>query len=534
MQRWLFVLLLLIVPLGCFVNCTNTSKGVSPDPTQLHYPIGIAVHPSGKYLYVSNANFDLAYTGGTVMVLDTQENKTAIFDVDGVQTELKTLTLNKEATVEIGSFAGQIVVNQAGTKAYVAVRQDKKSNSPIDVSSIITLNIDTSKTGKGHLSCNEKTLSKDETGGVGTEEKFDLTPAPRCGDASKIFLEDNPFPYNLSILHQCVPKRTCTSDSNCTCSAADKAAGRCKENQVCLQSQCVDTCKQDSDCGEHAKCSSGKCQKSGQAGSLPLCHRQSDCSAWEECKEHRLLASHLQKGGLSEITLSTKKRRISGIDALPSGVTAFAILPPWTPLGGFGEIFLGSKQDNNVYVLPSSLPPSDVSPLKKIPLNHSTITSPVASDFRGMAVGYDKKNRRVRLYVALRTPSPAILVYNLQRNTKNEIIPQLITYIPVGADPAQIVYRTRSAPQSDLLYVVCSREGRIDVIDVETLQVVHQIKVGSQPNFMAIYEPQKGSTVQHRRAYVANFLTTTISIINLDTHQVIGMVSGIDTRPPLP
>lgn len=517
-------------------QCTGTSKGISPDPSQMHYPIGIAVHPTGKFLYVVNANFDLAYTGGSVMVFNTNEDQTGVFDINGITTELKTLTMLKDATVEIGSFGAQIVLNNAGTKAYVAVRQDRKKDTSIDVSSIVVLDIDTSKSGKGHLACNEFAITNDDTGGVGEENKYEQTPAPKCGDASKIFMEDNPFPYELTLVNQCTGRRTCTDNAACACSDADKQAGLCDADQACLSGQCVPKCTADADCGTGFSCVSQTCQRPS-TNSTPICNTDSDCPKWETCKEARLLATHLQTGGLSEIAISTSdapdNRRVTGIDSLPTGVTSLALLPPQTPLGGVGDLFLTSRASNDLFLLPPQLPPS-VGELQQVTLNHTTSNNQGSvADLRGVTVGYDKKNNKVRLYVAARRPAAAVLVYNLER-IENTLAPTLVGYIPVGADPSQLVYRQREAPDADLLYVVCSRDGRLDVINVESMQPIRQIKVGKQPYFMAIYEPTAGAEVQRRRAYVANFQNTTISIIDLDSHRLIGMVKGIDTRPPLP
>lgn len=533
MRRWHLICLFLLLVTGWLGGCTNTSKGISPDPTQIHYPIGIAVHPSGKFLYVANTNFDLAFTGGTVNVFSTTEDSTGTFDIGGIKTELKTLKMLSESTVEIGSFAGQIILNNDGTKAFVAVRQDRKKDSPIDVSSIIQIDIDVSKAGKGHLSCNETSISKEDTGGIGEEDKFETNPAPRCGDASKIFLEDNPFPYGMRLLQQCVARRTCSDDTACKCSDADKKAGLCTADQKCQDGQCVGACTSDSDCNAQSTCQNGGCKRTSTTPAV--CGSDADCPIWQTCKEQSLLVTHLQTGGLSEITLQdTLTRRVSSIDSIPSGITSLALLPALTPLGGNGELILSSRQDNNLYILPAQLPVSTADDLLQVPIPHvNTAQTTSNSDVRGVVIGHDTKNNRVRLYAAVRSPSPGVLVYHLER-VEGKLQAQMANYVPVGEGPSFLYYRKRPAPSPDLLYVVCSSEGRIDVINVETLQVIKQIRVGSQPYYMAFYEPKPGAEVQHRRAYVANFLTTTISIIDLNTHQVIGMVSGIDTRPPLP
>lgn len=564
-------------------NCTDQAPGIAPDPSQIHYPIGIAVHPSGKYLYVANSNFDLAYTGGTIMVFSTEENKEVEVDRAGVKTRVKTLEMLPNTAVTIGSFAGQIMLDQTGKYAYVAVRQDRRKDSPIDVSSIVTLNIDVTKNGKGHISCDEEVVTKEQTGGIGEEAKFEKEPPPRCGDSSKLFLDDSPYPYSMTMVSVCKPRRSCSQDSECGCSDADKQNnlctgdercdfGRCvpgcnsrscKTGETCSQGRCRSnpttgqSCQSDDSCTNNNRCDNGKCTPGCQRQAdcpigqqctqgrcrtpLPVtqafCTQASDCTAYQTCTATRVLASHIERGGLSDYSISATtgklKREVSNIESLPRGVTSLALLPSNSVLGTSGNIFLSSNQDNQIYILPSQLPPADNS-LSSIVFNNTDGTNSTVADMRGVAVGYDKKNNIVRLFVASRRPTPAVLVYRLATTTTGQLEATLQRFIPVGNGPAHLVYHPQAAPKPDLLYVVCSQEGRVDVVNTETLQVEHQIKVGQQPAFIALYDPKPGAEVQRRRAYVSNFLDTSISIIDLDTHRVIGQVVGVDTRLPLP
>ncbi len=557
---------------GCCVlfatSCNNQAPGIAPDPNNIHYPVGVAVHPSGKFLYVTNSNFDLAYTGGTVMVFSTEETKTVVVDRAGIKTELKTLEQLKGSTVSIGSFAGQIILNRAGTKAYVAVRQDRKTDSPIDLSAILTLSIDANKTGKGHLNCDQVEVKKEQTGGVGEEDKFEKEPPPKCGDTSKIFLGNNPYPYSIALLSSCQAQRRCSRDSDCNsvggrcdhsrcvpqCSTSPNS---CKAGQTCKAGRC--SCKRQLDCPSGEVCVSGSC-RTPLSATQRFCTQNSDCQSFETCRGKRLLATHIENGGLSEypLPLLDKEKKtcksstdctgtgeictsgrcqqalpVRSIPSIPKGITAMAILPNNNLLGTSGNIFLTSNQDGNIYVLPSQLPPAN-NTLSRIPFTNTSGTTSTAADLRGVAVGYDKKNNTVRLFVASRRPTSAVLVYRLSTNASGAITATLQRFVPVGNGPAHLLYHPRPAPSPDLLYVVCSRDGRVDVINTETLQIIHQIKVGEQPAFIALYEPTAGSSIKRRRAYVANFLDTSISIIDLKNHQVIGQVIGINTRLPLP
>jgi hypothetical protein len=53
---------------GCHYSLTDT--GTDPKSAQLYYPTGLVMDPAGRYLYVANANADLKYGGGTVVMAD--------------------------------------------------------------------------------------------------------------------------------------------------------------------------------------------------------------------------------------------------------------------------------------------------------------------------------------------------------------------------------------------------------------------------------------------------------------------------------
>lgn len=98
------------------VAACSEFEGPEPPADALYYPVGIAVHPTGDYLYVANANFDAQYRssqGGTVVVLDAH-----------------TLRVLPETTVQIGSFGGGLALNRgrdgasAPDRLYVTVRGD--------------------------------------------------------------------------------------------------------------------------------------------------------------------------------------------------------------------------------------------------------------------------------------------------------------------------------------------------------------------------------------------------------------------------
>ena len=66
MRNCLFALAALVA--GC--HWALNDKGTDPQAAQLYFPSGIAMDPSGHYVYVANGNADLRYGGGTVVMVD--------------------------------------------------------------------------------------------------------------------------------------------------------------------------------------------------------------------------------------------------------------------------------------------------------------------------------------------------------------------------------------------------------------------------------------------------------------------------------
>lgn len=137
-------------------GCGAEVVGDDPPLDRIFDPVGIALHPSGRYLYVVNSNFDLDYRedrGGTVTVVDTD-----------------TLGVIPGSTVQIGTFGGDIALNappggQGPTRAYVAVRGDKSVTA-----------LDLSEDGSA-LSCQGDTLSTRCRIPTSNEDPFGLAVA---------------------------------------------------------------------------------------------------------------------------------------------------------------------------------------------------------------------------------------------------------------------------------------------------------------------------------------------------------------------
>ncbi len=98
--------------MGCVImlasaGCDNYEQP-TPRRDRLNFPIGLALHPDGEFLYVVNSNFDSRYSpelGGTVSVVNTN-----------------TREVLAQSSPYIPSFGGHIQLNESATRAYVATR----------------------------------------------------------------------------------------------------------------------------------------------------------------------------------------------------------------------------------------------------------------------------------------------------------------------------------------------------------------------------------------------------------------------------
>src|SRR5689334_10349949 len=68
--------------LGALIaSCTASAEDVRPPPNQLFFPSGLAVTPPGKktpVLFVANANSELRYDSGSIIVIDILRVQTTI------------------------------------------------------------------------------------------------------------------------------------------------------------------------------------------------------------------------------------------------------------------------------------------------------------------------------------------------------------------------------------------------------------------------------------------------------------------------
>ncbi|MFN3197010.1 MAG: hypothetical protein ACE366_01160 [Bradymonadia bacterium] len=123
-------------------GCGTETTGDPPLVDALYFPLGIAAHPDGRYLYVANSGFDRRYNAGTVTVYDTFERR-----------------ILENATVRIGLFAGEISVHRTAddtVQLLVPTRDDDR---------LVVIQVDAEAgDAQDHLQCDQ---GSDTTCGAG-------------------------------------------------------------------------------------------------------------------------------------------------------------------------------------------------------------------------------------------------------------------------------------------------------------------------------------------------------------------------------
>jgi len=88
---------LLWLSLTSTLSCGVDEVGYPPPTDALYYPLGIAAHPEGRYLYVSSASYDRLYNASSLIAIDTQ-----------------THSLMSKTAVELGLFSGELTLASRG------------------------------------------------------------------------------------------------------------------------------------------------------------------------------------------------------------------------------------------------------------------------------------------------------------------------------------------------------------------------------------------------------------------------------------
>ncbi len=120
-MRFLIAIRRSLAPLGlafvAMLGCYKSGEGADPDESHPYFPTGIALSPSGKWLFLANSNFDLAFNAGTLQAYDVGKIRTAF---DACHAAVSKASPNAQAlcepdaaqfvsaSVRIGAFAADM------------------------------------------------------------------------------------------------------------------------------------------------------------------------------------------------------------------------------------------------------------------------------------------------------------------------------------------------------------------------------------------------------------------------------------------
>ncbi|NOZ85698.1 MAG: hypothetical protein GXP49_05455 [Deltaproteobacteria bacterium] len=151
--------------------------------------------------------------------------------------------------------------------------------------------------------------------------------------------------------------------------------------------------------------------------------------------------------------------------------------------------------------------------------NHRRITvsnyGAGGTDMRGLAFSTDGS----KLYVADRGPN-SLLVFDTSIGENGEPNDKLVDVAALPASPAMVKYLDRPNPLDDLVLVTCFEDGRLWILDAETLSVIMASFAGDGP-----YEIQAGHlTGLGDVAFVPDFDGASLAMINLNEGPAFGSV----------
>jgi DNA-binding beta-propeller fold protein YncE len=123
MLRCLLVAAALLLASGCMPD----SAGVSPPSDRFFYPTAASLTPDGDHLAVASSNFDLAYSNGTVLVIDLDRVLAELVSGcpdEGCEPVEESPFVLEDETVRTGSYASFLERTSDGTRMYLTVRGD--------------------------------------------------------------------------------------------------------------------------------------------------------------------------------------------------------------------------------------------------------------------------------------------------------------------------------------------------------------------------------------------------------------------------
>lgn len=455
--------------------CTASEEAIAAPRDEIFFPAGMVIDPAGQFLYVTNANADLAYGDGTITVIDTAKADeliashaagalppaycrtsvltpgTLLCDEEGGDSPL----LVRESTVRVGNFAGELRLQELPSgqrRLFTTVRGDP---------SVTWVDVTVPAGGKPQLDCSKDV---ETTSGLSTS-------CDKPHRISTVFRTTFPPPA--------VPEEAVDLPAEPFGLALDPVL----------------------ELGYVTHLSTGHVSLLDLRATNP---------------EPR--AIDFRSGFFTANTAGD--------------LTAFAV-EPRTPGDANGFVYLTSRTSARVamFRVSGATPPAPADlrggarlvPGPTFDLPSQFVPSGGTADIRG--IGFS--NGGDRAYLLSRSPAAVYVLDTtidpLTRAPKNRVLDE----IEVCAQPSLL--RVRQTGDGVRLFVVCFAAGQVWVVDPASTRVVSVIETGRGPNAIEIRETAP------RRAYVANFVENTIAIIELEPgpreHDVLFKLGGEVDRP---
>lgn len=437
-----------ILAIGLTTACEDSYVDPLPRPDQLDWPIGLQVHPNGRYLYAVNSNFDTRYSeafGGTISVFDLEHEKL--------------LTGNGPF---IPSFGGQIKLNDDATKAYVTVRFDNQ-----------ILALDVAENGSA-LGC------KDGQGRLTSElDTCRIRRVPAVSDGA--LMPSDPFGLDVVTVQNSRTNIAAQDGiwtvSNGTQSADVDATGLSDATLATRLAAAVRTFDRLSASAQADLLSiTGD---DGQTLDLQITRPDQSPVEFTIASTDVLGVSHLRGTQLTAISV-------------PDQVTAAASMRSAEFIPGSNDVerrpgtrdfYAAGRLSRELAIFQPYLA-ADTQQVEaivdrgRVSLNHLTS----AVDARALAFEPDGKT----LYVATRNPDALHIVEITTANpeTGSGTTHRVVDSIPLERNPSDIV--RLQIGNHVRLYIPCYEAGVVQVVDPATRRLVDEIELGASPYIMAI------------------------------------------------
>ncbi len=441
----------MFLALGFSAACADTYVDPLPRADQLAWPIGLEVHPNGRYLYAVNSNFDTRYNeevGGTISVFD-----------------LETQSMLVGNGPFIPSFGGQIKLNDDASKAYVAVRYENQVLALDVASNGSALGCDTSETAEQALTSEMDTCR--------------IQKVPNTNDG--VMMPSDPFGLDVLTL-QTSRSEVKHADGFWTLSLGSfsstiDATGRSLDEFLATLALTLNNLP-----GVSAIGRDGFLTVYGDDGNtfeVVLTDPASNVQVFDTTRSDVLGVSHLRGTQLTAISLPQQDVASASMRSAEFLAGSNAI----TRRPGTRDFYAAGRLSRDLaifqpYLAPESQRVEALIDRGRVTLNHLTS----AVDARAMVFEPDGKT----LYVATRNPDAlhVISIAPADPEKGTGTAHRIVASIPLERSPSDVV-RLQVGTQTRL-YIPCFEDGVIQVVDPATLAVVDEIQLGASPYVMKV------------------------------------------------